>query len=725
MPINIALLLASTSAAFTQPTAQAVQPPTSTECRNLTPPTSINPKEYRRALTAADLVSLRDIGPANNELPEHSLFAISPDGRAVALQLRQAIPETNSYCLGMFVVPLRPGAIPQPVDLGGDLIRATLDGFGKSGMPSGIPLPITPQWSNDGKSILFLKRENGPTQIWLARTDGSDSHAITRTDIDIEAFRLLPNGKTLIYSTRPALARTREQINIEGRTGYHYDDRYSPVASNRPIAKDGLPSAFTALDLSSGTERPASDAERAVLETPAPRSPRGDENALMSANPPDAWLSTMGSTALIPVTRPTVRSRDGTATHCPAESCANAIGPIWKTAHKNSVRFLRREGWANSLTGIYEWNLVNNRVRRLYQTQDYLVDCQPLGDDLLCAREQSLVPRHLARIDLKRSQVELLFDPNPEFANLTLGKTERINSLNDLGLQSFEDLVYPVGYQPGRAYPTIVVQYISRGFLRGGTGDEFPIQLYSNAGYAVLSVQRPRPVGLDGSAKDQDEANAKNLVGFADRRSTLSSIEVALNELVRRGIVDRKSIGITGLSDGSSTVQFAALHSDLFAAGAVSACCWDPIQDIVFGPATTAMLHRIGWPKLIDDNPDFWSQVSLARNPRKVRFPLLFSSSDDELLSALQSYTALRQARMPVDMFVFPDEYHIKWQPSHRLAVYERSLDWFNFWLKHELPEEGRRQAEARNWEVLRDGHEKLREDQLSAMTATSNGKGG
>ena len=41
----------------------------------------------------------------------------------------------------------------------------------------------------------------------------------------------------------------------------------------------------------------------------------------------------------------------------------------------------------------------------------------------------------------------------------------------------------------------VVVQYDTRGFLRGGTGDEYPIQAFANRGYAVLSFRRPQAVG--------------------------------------------------------------------------------------------------------------------------------------------------------------------------------------------------------------------------------------
>ena len=55
-------------------------------------------------------------------------------------------------------------------------------------------------------------------------------------------------------------------------------------------------------------------------------------------------------------------------------------------------------------------------------------------------------------------------------------------------------------------------------------------------------------------------------------------------------------------------------------------------------------------------------------------------AADSEYLLALESVSALRDAGQPVDLFIFPNEQHFKWQPAHRLAVYERNLHWFDFW---------------------------------------------
>ncbi|WP_222887015.1 Atxe2 family lasso peptide isopeptidase [Sphingobium sp. PNB] len=375
-----------------------------------------------------------------------------------------------------------------------------------------------------------------------------------------------------------------------------------------------------------------------------------------------------------------VNESDHTSRLCRATACSG-VDVLWWTSDGRRVQFIRREGWAASEMAVYEWQPRRKSPVRLYSTPDLLIDCQPANERLICAREQSTVPRQVILLDPRTGLADILFDPNPTFRKFALGEVERLNLRNAFGLESFGDLIYPVGYEPGKRYPLIVVQYVSRGFLRGGVGDEFPIQVFANHGFAVLSVQRPDFQIPKEAAADRIGRERWRLQDFKDRRSVLSSIEAAVETLIRRGIADRERIGITGLSDGSSTVQFAALNSRLFRAGSVSGCCWDPFQDAFFGPATSDMYHQIGWPTLANYRSEFWSHISLIEGASRVGFPILMQQADSEFRGAVASFTALRQAEKPAALYVFPNEYHVKWQPVHRLAVYERNLKWFNFWL--------------------------------------------
>jgi hypothetical protein len=78
----------------------------------------------------------------------------------------------------------------------------------------------------------------------------------------------------------------------------------------------------------------------------------------------------------------------------------------------------------------------------------------------------------------------------------------------------------------------------------------------------------------------------------------------------------------------------------------------------------------------------FWRSTSLESNADRIRTPILIQASGDEWRFALPTIMTLREQGRPAEMYVFPREGHIKWQPAHRLAIYERSLSWFDFWLR-------------------------------------------
>ena len=94
--------------------------------------------------------------------------------------------------------------------------------------------------------------------------------------------------------------------------------------------------------------------------------------------------------------------------------------------------------------------------------------------------------------------------------------------------------------------------------------------------------------------------------------------------------------------------------------------------------------------------------MSLAAKAAKFKTPLLIEAADSEYRLALETVSALDDHGAPVELRVFPDEYHVKWHPVHRLAIYERNIAWFDFWLKGLRSDESGRAAEMARWEALR-----------------------
>jgi hypothetical protein len=69
----------------------------------------------------------------------------------------------------------------------------------------------------------------------------------------------------------------------------------------------------------------------------------------------------------------------------------------------------------------------------------------------------------------------------------------------------------------------------------------------------------------------------------------------------------------------------------------------------------------------------------------------------------LEAVSALQLAGAPVDMYVFADEHHLKWHPAHRLAIYERDLAWFDFWLIGRESDDPLRRKELERWRMMRE----------------------
>lgn len=76
----------------------------------------------------------------------------------------------------------------------------------------------------------------------------------------------------------------------------------------------------------------------------------------------------------------------------------------------------------------------------------------------------------------------------------------------------------------------------------------------------------------------------------------------------------------------------------------------------------------------------------------------------DELVDRVTGLLAPKFARKPVQTDVFPDECHVKWQPQHKLAAYERSIDWFRFRLQGYEDSSEQKQVQDPRWRAMREG---------------------
>jgi hypothetical protein len=303
-------------------------------------------------------------------------------------------------------------------------------------------------------------------------------------------------------------------------------------------------------------------------------------------------------------------------------------------------------------------------VRATLSTDALVYGCAVRSDRAICLHETSTSPMKIVVVDLTDGSMETLYDPNPEWREVELTTVERFEWIDPFGNSRRGHLVYPRGFEEGVRYPLVITPYVSSGFLRGDLGDEYPIHLFAAAGMMVLDV----------AALIVDARNLERIpMDFA-------GLVAAVDLLDDKGLIDRDRIGMGGLSYASLVTTYALLNSDLLEA-AVKSVLSSPEAEYYLGSAF--LREMLSDDRVFGGAPfsgsEYYDRLSLARNADRVSAPVLVHVSDDEFTLSVPALAALQDAGKAVEMHVFPDEIHQKWQPVHRLNIHRRNVQWFEF----------------------------------------------
>ncbi len=669
--------------------------------------TSLPSTTARRPFQIADLIGIRDVSGRN------SGFLLSPDRTAVALQLMQMDVASNRYNIEWVVLPL-PAGTTTGIGDGGDLITLVDDNTGRD---NGSPAQPLAQWSPDNQWLAYLRKSDGDIQIWRSRRDGSDQQQLSRRDGDIHRFVWSSDGSKLLFTAKASRSAQRTAEQRVRDDGFLWDETFYPGYSRLPTwPRKGDGSVWT-LDLSTNVTRTAraeetltfsemTEARQLAARPQAKVVVPFEDGRVASLEALDANLQGWRP----PLTLVVSSLPEGhSPTVCPALECTGQIVSVRWHPTGDRLYFTRREGHGDGQRGIYEWRIGASKTRRILLTDDWILDdCEILPDRALCLHEGPIQPRRLVAISLADGSLTSLFDPNPEFKAIEFTKVEKLTWQDRYGNDTFGHLVYPAGYRKGERYPLVIVQYQSRGFLRGGVGGEYPIHVLAAHGFFVLSWERPVFRAIDARLS----ANESVKYTYAEKREHLSkqsALEVILDSLTARGLIDPARVGITGLSDGAETIDIGLIHSRRFAVAATSTIFDDPLGYYFLARRDRLMLKPLSGLPAPDDSEysrTWWGYVSPSLNIRQIHAPILMHISESEQATAAQFVAALQDSAKPFEAYVYPGEFHIKNQPRHLLRSMERSVDWFNFWLREvedPVPEKTQQYVRWRKLRELRD----------------------
>lgn len=238
----------------------------------------------------------------------------------------------------------------------------------------------------------------------------------------------------------------------------------------------------------------------------------------------------------------------------------------------------------------------------------------------------------------------------------------------------------PIGYQPGRTYPTLLNIHGGPMSQYGNTFfDEF--QTYAAAGYAVVYAN---PRGSQGVG----EAFTRAVVGDWGG-GDYEDVVTALDEAQRRfDFIDPDRLGVLGGSYGGFMTSWIIGHTDRFKA----ACSERAVNNLVSMYGTSDISPRFPEAQMGEslwDNFDaYWKRSPLAYAPR-VTTPVLILHSENDLRcpieQAEQYFLNLKRLGKETEFVRFPDESHElsrSGKPRHRLERFQIILEWFHRYLQ-------------------------------------------
>ena len=664
----------------------------------------------------ARLTELRDVAIPFPTDPFGQAIFIAPNSDVIVYQLRQASIDGNSYTNAWHASSIRnPDKSWHVGDAGEQRLHVHPDGV----VSGRLVITSKAKWSPDGDWIAYLVKQNDEVQLWRSQISGGNAKQLTAHSSNIIDFDWSPDGRQ-IYFRAYAKSRTKaaEELQEEARNGFIVDERFFPVISREPLRQPSIDFEHWTLEVSTGATAPILPSEQAEFDNQSYR--KAVERRFETYSIPkdvryfdigDHWFAWAEPAATndrfafepLQLKFASEELQISEAGSCGQQLCRGDIRGVW-SQYSDEIFFERREGSDNSEQVFYAWSPSADSIREVLRTTNQIGNCEQVADELICTYASPIETTRVVAIDTSAGTIRTIFDPNPGILDMRFADVERLEWPNAFGYSAFSYLVKPLDYDKRKKYPLAIVPHVASGFLRGGSGDEVPIHVLASMGFVVLAFDKPNSLSRTLGAV------SRHLNDYQDYRSMLSSLELAIEQLDSRGLIDTNRMAISGLSDGVGFMYFALMRSEYrFAAATACTSTWEPISYyLVSDVRRKAGVQRSGGMHLTETGRLagwFYSGLSPSVNAEKIDTPVLLNMPDSEILAAMQTIVTFKELGKAIDAFVYPNEWHIKWQPAHRYSVYRRNLQWFQFWLQGVEADHPVDPEQYVRWRKLREQH--------------------
>jgi dipeptidyl aminopeptidase/acylaminoacyl peptidase len=639
---------------------------------------------------------------------------ISPDGQWVTYTVKTASLKENKNEERIWMVPAA----------GGEAFALSAEGVSSS----------RARWSPDGKFIAFLSaRTEGKTQVWLLNRLGGDAQRLTNTPQDVEEFAWSPDGRKLVLllqdPSEEELAAAKEEKEGEEKEAAEKNSRTNKPKTQKPWVIDRLVfkrdeagylerhrTHLYAFDLASKsllqiTSGDADDSEPAwspdgkFLAFSSNRS-KPDPDATYNS---DIWVVSADNTDkgahLTQVT--TNAGPDTSPSWSPDGKWIAYVTQLDPTLMDYGTKHVAISpsggGKAQVLTRTFDRMSTQPHFSPDGSAIYFLADddgtqnlcripatggeiTRPIGGRLM------LYDYSLSKTGELAARIATLDRPG-EIYTLPNGKLSRLTHVNDATISQLQSspaeylhfkskdgttvsgyLYKPLGYTPGKKYPTILRPHGGPVWAYYAEYDHLA-QLLAANGYVVLF---PNPRGSSGYG----EAFCKAIYadwGNKDFQDDIAMVDYA----VQQGIADPNKLAVGGWSYGGISTDFIIGQTTRFKAA-------------ISGAGTANLFGMYGHDQYYRDyktelgepweKKDVWERLSPFFRAEKITTPTLFMGGEIDwnvpVIGGEQMYQALKALGRTTELVVYPGEYHEFTTPSHIKDRLERYLAWYAHYVK-------------------------------------------
>ncbi|HEY2964499.1 MAG TPA: S9 family peptidase [Pyrinomonadaceae bacterium] len=260
--------------------------------------------------------------------------------------------------------------------------------------------------------------------------------------------------------------------------------------------------------------------------------------------------------------------------------------------------------------------------------------------------------------------------------SLRLVPPEELNYTSFDGTQIQGWLMKPSGCSNDRKCPLILSVH---GGPHGMYGWSFnaAFQVYAARGYGVLYLN---PRGSSGYGQKFSDGTL-NEWGGGDYRDLMAGVDEALR---KNSWIDADRLGVTGGSYGGFMTNWIITQTPRFR-GAVASASVSNLISFYSTSLYQDLIHAEfgGFPW---DNFELLWQWSPLRYVRQVQTPTLFlhgeNDNDVHITQAEEMYMALKRRGVETVFVRYPREGHGLREPRHRVDALERTVNWFDRFVK-------------------------------------------